>query len=133
MEFFFHCLDRIFPFWKTPNVYKQFQSDRIILLKWDQKKWNIPSAKYPKTTTWCSIKSHCCLLCRDCGPLLLSYSEFYLPFAGVTFSMSVLKIIENVNLHKRMSLYMNLSKLIFASHSTTRSPCTTDVTSFARL
>ena len=65
--------------------------------------------------------------------LLLNHSEFYLPVVGVTFSMSVLKIIENVSLHTRMSLYINLSKLEFASRSTSRSTCTTGVTSFAWL
>ena len=57
----------------------------------------------------------------------------YLLFSGVTFPMSVLKIIENVSLHTRMSLCINLSKLVFASHSVSRSTCTTGVLSFAWL
>ena len=73
-----------------------------------------------------------CLLCLDYR-LLLNHSEFYLLFSGVTFPMSVLKIIENVSLHTRMPLYINLSKLVFASHSVSRSTCTTGVLSFAWL
>ena len=47
--------------------------------------------------------------------------------------MSVLKNIENVSLHTRLSLCINLSKLVFASHSASRSTCTAGVLSFAWL
>ena len=75
----------------------------------------------------------CLSSCLDYRPLLLNHFEFYLPFSGVTFPMSVLKIIENVSLHTRMSLCINLSKLEFARHFASRSTCTTGVLSFAWL
>ena len=46
-----------------------------------------------------------CFLCWDCRSLLQNHSKLYLSFAGLTFSVSILKITENASLHTLIYLH----------------------------